>query len=279
MKLTREAIEAGLATRVVGRPLEVYATVESTNELARAAARRGAPEGLAIVADEQTAGRGRLGRRWHSPPGVNLHCSVLLRPEMPARLAPQLTLLGGVAVAVSALAEGLVPTLKWPNDLLLDDRKAAGVLAELEVAPGGRVGFVVLGLGVNLNLVPADLPPEVAAGATSFAACLGRPVDRAVVARRLLEALDAWLDRYRRDGFGPVCEAWSRLGALAGRRLAVAIGGPAPGAPEGTGGGAEGGQEIVEGVARGLGDDGALLLDTPAGLRAILSGEVTVLKR
>lgn len=267
MTLVREAIEAGLATRVIGRPLEVHASVESTNELARAAARGGAPEGLAIFADEQTAGRGRLGRHWYSPAGVNLYGSVLLRPEMPARLAPQLTLLGGVAVAVSALAEGLVPTLKWPNDLLLGDRKAAGVLADLEVAPGGLVGFVVLGLGLNLNVAPADFPPDLAAGATSFAACLGRPVDRAAVARRLLEVLEAWLDRYRREGFGPVREAWSRLSALAGRRLAVAVGG------------AGGGREVVEGIARGLGEDGSLLLDTPAGPRALLSGEVTVLER
>ncbi len=271
--LTREAVEAGLATRAVGRPLEVHGSVGSTNDLARQAARGGAPEGFAVLADEQTAGRGRLGRRWLSPPGVNLYCSVVLRPDIPARLAPQLTLLGGVAVAVAALAEGLLPTLKWPNDLLLADRKAAGVLAELELGPGGGVGFVILGLGLNLNLQPADLPPELAAEATSFAAVLGRPVDRAAVARRLLEALDAWLDRYRRHGFAPVREAWSRLGALSGRRLAVAVGGEPAGQP---GGGEI--TEVVEGIARGLGDDGALLLDTPSGLRAILSGEVTVLK-
>lgn len=274
MTLTREAIEAGLATRVVGRPLEVHGTVESTNDLARQAARRGAREGLAILADEQTAGRGRLGRRWISPPGVNLYCSVVLRPDIPARLAPQVTLLGGVAAAVAALAEGLVPTLKWPNDLLLGDRKAAGVLAELELGPGGGVGFVILGLGLNLNLQPSDLPPELAAGATSFATALGRPVDRAAVARRLLEALDAWLDRYRRHGFAPVREAWSRLGALTGRRLAVAVGSP----PLAEGAGVAAAAEVIEGIARGLGDDGALLLDTPSGPRAILSGEVTVLK-
>ncbi len=272
MSLSREAIEAGLATRVVGRPLKVHGVVGSTNDLARQAARGGAPEGFAVIADEQAAGRGRLGRRWLSPPGVNLYCSVVLRPDLPARLSPQITLLGGVAVAVVALADGLVPTLKWPNDLLLDGRKAAGVLAELELGPGGGVGFVILGLGLNLNLRPADIPADLAPGATSFAAVLGRPVDRAAVARRLLEALDAWLERYRRDGFAPVREAWSRLGALAGRRLTVAVGT----SPRERGGVAA--AEVVEGIARGLGDDGALLLDTPSGPRAILSGEVTVLK-
>jgi BirA family biotin operon repressor/biotin-[acetyl-CoA-carboxylase] ligase len=261
--LTPAAVEAGLRTAVVGRPLEVHGAVGSTNDLARAAARRGAPEGLAVLADGQTAGRGRLGRAWVSPPGVNLYLSVLLRPGLPARLAPQLTLLGGVAVAATALGCGLVPTLKWPNDLLLDGRKAAGVLAELEATPAGGIDFLVLGVGVNVNLDPSALPPEVAATATSFAAALGGPLDRAAVARRLLEALDAWLARFRRDGFAPVREAWTRLSGLPGLRLAVA--GP--------------GGQVVEGVARGLGEDGALLLDTAAGPAAILSGEVSVLGR
>lgn len=264
--LTRESIERGLATRLVGRPLEVRETVPSTNDLVREAGRRGAPEGLAVLADAQTAGRGRLGRTWASPPGVNLYCSVLLRPEIPARFAPQVTLLAGVAVAAAALAEGVLPVLKWPNDLLLDDLKAAGVLAELEVGPDGAVDFVVLGIGLNLNVEPDALPADVAPLATSFAAVLGRPVDRPAFARRLLEALDAWVARFGRDGFGPVRDAWTRLSGLPGRRLSVAL--VAPG----------GATEVVTGVARGLGDDGALLLDTPAGSRAILSGHVTVLE-
>lgn len=256
----------GLATRIVGRPLEVHETVASTNDLAREAARRGAPEGLTVLADSQSAGRGRLGRRWVSPPGVNLYVSVLLRPgALSAAAAPQLTLLGGVAVASAALASGLVPTLKWPNDLLLGGRKAAGVLADLETAPGGRIESLVLGVGLNVNLDPSALPPDVAPLATSFAAALGTPVDRAAVARHLLESLDAWLGRWRRDGFGPVRDAWLALSALRGRRLAVAVGGP-------------GAADVVEGVAAGLGEEGALLLDTAAGRRAILSGEVTVLK-
>jgi BirA family biotin operon repressor/biotin-[acetyl-CoA-carboxylase] ligase len=191
---------------------------------------------------------------------------VLLRPAIPARFAPQITLLAGVAAAAAALAEGVMPVLKWPNDLLLHDRKAGGVLAELEVGPEGSVDFVVLGIGLNLNVPPEALPADVAPIATSFAAVLGRPVDRSAFARRLLEALDAWFARFRRDGFGPVREAWTRLSGLPGRRLSVAIG-------------ARGGAtEIVAGVARGLGDDGALLLDTAAGPRAILSGQVAVLE-
>jgi BirA family biotin operon repressor/biotin-[acetyl-CoA-carboxylase] ligase len=257
---------ASLATAVVGRSLAVHGTVTSTNDLARAAARAGAPEGLVVLADAQSAGRGRLGRAWASPPGVNLYASVLLRPDLPARLGPQLTLLGGVAVAAAALASGVVPTLKWPNDLLLGDRKAAGVLAELETSPSGQVAFVILGIGVNVNLRVADLPPELADTATSLAAVAGAEIPRALFARRLLEALDVWLARFRHEGFGPVREAWLRLSGLPGRRLAVALG--ASGAAT----------EVVEGSAAGLGDDGALLLETAAGPRAILSGEVSVLK-
>ncbi|HEY8368209.1 MAG TPA: biotin--[acetyl-CoA-carboxylase] ligase [Thermodesulfobacteriota bacterium] len=265
--LTRDAVERGLATRVVGRPLEVHGAVGSTNDLVREAARAGAPEGLAVLADAQTAGRGRLGRPWVSPAGVNVYLSVLLRPDLPAPAAPRLTLLGGVAVATTALAFGLVPTLKWPNDLLLGGRKAAGVLADLETDREGRIEHLVLGVGVNVNLDPSSLPADLAPLATSFAAELGREVDRAVVARHLLEALDAWVDRARRDGFEPVREAWLRLSGLPGTRVAVAVGGPGANA------------EVVEGVAIGLGDDGALLLETPSGRRTVVSGEVTVLKR
>lgn len=262
----RAAIAETLSTRVVGRPLETYDAVTSTNDLVREAARRGAPEGLAVLADAQTAGRGRLGRTWASPPGVNVYLSVLLRPgALPAQAAPQLTLLGGVAVASAALASGLVPTLKWPNDLLLGGRKAAGVLADLETGPGGRIEALVLGMGVNVNLDPSTLPADVAPSATSFAAMLGTPVDRAVVARHLLEAVDAWVGRWRRDGFGPVREAWLALSALAGRRITVALGDPRR-------------PEVVEGIAAGLGDDGSLVLDTPTGRRTVLSGEVTVQK-
>jgi BirA family transcriptional regulator, biotin operon repressor / biotin---[acetyl-CoA-carboxylase] ligase len=139
-------------------------------------AAEGAPEGTIVLADHQTAGRGRLGRVWTAPPGSSLMLSVVLRPELPPARAWAVAAVAGVALADAALALG-VPgvALKWPNDLLLGGRKAAGLLAE------ARTGVVLLGMGVNVTQTAADLPPELRARATSLSAAAGRPVERAAL--------------------------------------------------------------------------------------------------
>jgi BirA family transcriptional regulator, biotin operon repressor / biotin---[acetyl-CoA-carboxylase] ligase len=146
-------------------------------------------EGAVAVAEEQTEGRGRLGRTWTSPPGVNLLCSLLLEPQVETARLPELSILAGEACADAiGRVTGLEPRIKLPNDVLIEERKVAGILAE------ARDNRVVLGIGVNVNVEPGDLPEGLATPATSLAAEVGRPVDRTELLVTLLEALE---ERYR----------------------------------------------------------------------------------
>lgn len=171
-----------------GRPYLFLDRCESTQLLLAA----DAPEGAVAAADEQTAGRGRLGRRWYAPAGTSLLVSVQLRPDVPGSHLPELSLVAGgaVAEAIEAMA-GVAPTVKFPNDVLVGGRKVAGVLAE------ARDGRVVLGVGVNVNVPERELPTDVETPATSLAAAAGRELDRAELLAELLERLerryDAWL--------------------------------------------------------------------------------------
>ena len=185
------------ACRVLGRALSLVAETASTNDDAREAAARGAPHGMTFVADAQTAGRGRLGRRWHSPPGASLYVSIVLRPNAFARDLALLPLAVGLAVAeaVDAVAPHLDARIKWPNDVFVAERKLAGVLVEGALR-GDRFQHVVVGVGLNVR---GPRPPEDLAGrATTLAAELGRDLSRREVLAALLtrfearfEALDA----------------------------------------------------------------------------------------
>src|SRR4051794_14278733 len=155
-----------LQTRWLGRAYRHLAECRSTNDEAAAWARAGAPHGALVIADAQTGGRGRLGRTWHSPPGENLYFSTVLRPEIPPHRAPPLTLAVGVALADAVREAGCDAQLKWPNDLLLDGKKVAGILTEMTTS-GGRVEFVVIGIGVNLDA--RAFPAELDGRATSIA--------------------------------------------------------------------------------------------------------------
>lgn len=257
--LTGAAIAAHLHTRWLGRALHCFAELDSTNTTARELAAGGAPDGTVVIADAQRHGRGRLGRQWVSPAGRNLYLSVALRDAGPPEHLGQLSLLAGVATAETVRAWCPAAVIKWPNDVLIDGRKAAGILCEME--PAGSARVVVLGIGVNLNGGPDDFPAELRDKATSLALAGGAPVDRARVAAALLDALEAHVERWRRDGFAPIAAAWRALAAMLGRPIRVAE-------PDGT----------VEGVAEDLADDGALLVRRADGrLHRVVAGDVTVL--
>jgi BirA family transcriptional regulator, biotin operon repressor / biotin---[acetyl-CoA-carboxylase] ligase len=235
-----------------GWRIEVHPELPSTSSCLVALARGGAPDGLAVLALRQTAGRGQGGRRWSDAPG-NLALSVLLRPRHPAREAPQWGLLGGVALAETARAVDPEPdafALRWPNDLLRHGAKCAGLLAESAVTPEGDLAWVVLGFGVNLAHAP-----EVPGRATAL---LGHGLAPEPFAARLLDRLSIWRQRVGAEGFGPIRDAWEAHGPARGQRIAVRCG---PGTEEG-------------GFA-GLAGDGSLLLETDrASLLRIASGEV-----
>ena len=274
--LSAEAIAAALTTRRLGRPVLYFPRTGSTNDVAHERAATGAAEGLLVIADEQTAGRGRLDRRWWAPPGSSLLMSLLLRPALPPDQAGQLTMcLGLAAVEGIEAVTGLRPALKWPNDLLLEDRKLGGMLTELRL-DGERLAYAVLGLGVNVNVTFDEgrttndenssslvLGPssDLANTAISLSMILGREVDRLALLAALLARCEAWYERAL-AGESPHA-AWSARLDTVGRRVTVATA---------TGG--------VTGMAVGVTPEGALLVhDDNAAEHVIWSGDVTALRR
>jgi BirA family biotin operon repressor/biotin-[acetyl-CoA-carboxylase] ligase len=250
---------AELAPHLCGswRRVEWRQEVDSTQRLARDLARGGAEEGATVIAESQTAGRGRLGRQWHSPPGVNLYCSVVLRPRLAPAAVPPLALVVGLAVADAVAAvSGMQAALKWPNDVLLGGRKIAGILTELD-AELERVHAVIVGIGVNVN--GDGFPPELADKATSLRLATGRPVDRAAFTAGLLAALEGRYRRFLAAGFAAMRSEWEACSALTGKEVRVT-------APEGE----------VAGRVLGVDDDGALRLAGPRGEVRVMAGEVTL---
>ena len=259
--LDAAVVQPRLTTSWLGRAWRHLPSTGSTNDEAAAWARAGAPAGAVVVADTQTRGRGRLGRRWHSPPGASLYFSVVLRPPLPPHRVPPLTLAAGVAVAEALTALDITPQLKWPNDVLLDGKKVAGILTEMS-SEVDRVHHVVVGIGVNLNT--RDFPEELGAIATSAALVRGIPVSRADFAAALCARLEHWVDRFVAEGPPVVAAAWKQHARIfddGGRRVRVTAG-----------------RDVIEGVAEDLDDDGALRLRLDDGRTTrIIAGEVTPL--
>jgi BirA family transcriptional regulator, biotin operon repressor / biotin---[acetyl-CoA-carboxylase] ligase len=237
-----------LHTQRMGRAYEFFSACASTNDVVRSRAATGAAEGLLVVADSQSAGRGRMGRSWHSPPGENLYLSLLLRPALPARHATPLTLLAGASLARTLANAGAAPRLRWPNDLLLpaagEFRKAAGILTEM-ATNGEAVRHVVVGVGVNVNGL--EFPPDLAQLATSLRAVCGRAFDRVQLLVDFLATFEATYDDFLARGPASGLVEWRRYADL-GRVCRIDQDGAK-----------------VEGVANDIDDSGALLVRDDAG--------------
>ena len=251
-------LQAGLQTEVIGREMVYFADTDSTNDRAHALAKDGAAEGTVVIAESQQAGKGRLGRRWTSPAGVNLYASIILRPPIAPRHAPQLTFLSAAAVA-RAIAEitGLTPTVKWPNDVLLDGFKVAGLLNELD-AETERIRYLILGVGVNVNMQAEQFPDDLRYPASSLAIASGAQVSRLLFTRTLLEQVDRLYNQYQREGFEPIMQAWQEYFVLTGQQVEVDCQG-----------------RLLRGRVVGLDEDGALLLQLSDGCQErVLAGDV-----
>jgi BirA family biotin operon repressor/biotin-[acetyl-CoA-carboxylase] ligase len=255
--LSRESILRGLTTTIIGRNILYHPTVSSTMDVAREAAVGGAPEGTIVVAEEQTSGRGRLGRSWTNPPGV-LAVSVIIRPEM-----SRLLRLGMVASLATSRcvdsATGLKSVIKWPNDVLLRGKKISGILMESALR-GQSVEWAIVGIGLNINLNPGMFP-EIAHTATSITAELGREVSQLAVLQDLLREMDRLYLALREDE--AIHEQWrDRLETL-GRTVEVAVG-----------------DHVEVGYAESVDSNGSLLLRRSDGtLIPIVAGDVTLRKR
>ncbi|HTM20379.1 MAG TPA: biotin--[acetyl-CoA-carboxylase] ligase, partial [Kofleriaceae bacterium] len=226
----------------------------STNDVAAQLAREGAAHGTVVVAQEQTAGRGRMGRRWHSPRGDSLYLSLVVRPDILPRQVPPITLAAGLAVIDAVNSAGVAASLKWPNDVLVGERKLAGILTEMSTR-GERVDHVIVGIGVNL--AARAFPPELAGGATSIALA-GGDVDPAAFERALLAGLERWLDRFLVGGPPAIADAWTAAARLGPVRV-------------------DDGERALVAEAVGLDGDGALIVvDTDGHRHRITAGDVVL---
>jgi BirA family biotin operon repressor/biotin-[acetyl-CoA-carboxylase] ligase len=235
--------------------LVAYGTIGSTNDEAKRLAREGADEGLVVCAAQQDVGRGRRGRSWMSPPG-NLYTSLLLRPRCRAAAAAQLGFVAalGLGDALDELIpQGIDFRLKWPNDVLANGKKLAGILLETEMVAGDVPDFVVIGIGVNLVSSPRDTPYA----ATSLAEEGALEIGPAVMLETFIRHFAEWLDRWREAGFAPIREAWLGRASGLGQAIQVRLE-----------------RDTLDGRFLDLDDDGALMLGTPGGSRRIAAGEI-----
>ena len=249
-------------TKVIGRDIRVFRETTSTNDVIEKLARDGVPEGVSVFAESQTKGRGRLGRKWLSPAKQGLWFSVLLRPDLRPQEATRLTVASATALRRAIESQtGLKPEIKWPNDILVQGKKVAGILTELS-AELDHVKYVILGIGVDVNLSPGDFPPELRKVATSLKAELGKPVSRPELAVAILRELDQDYGRITSGQFAAVASEWEEHGTTIGQEVVIRTG-----------------DRQIRGRAESLGEDGALLLRTEHGhLERIVGGDVTLEK-
>jgi BirA family biotin operon repressor/biotin-[acetyl-CoA-carboxylase] ligase len=268
-RLYPEEVQAGLGTGWLAQHYLHLEETDSTNRVASDLGREGAAAGTTVVAEGQRAGRGRLGRRFYSPPHLNLYTSILLRPRGSIAETPTLILAAAVAVAETIavfLGDEDAVEIKWPNDVLIHGRKTSGILME-SAAEGTRIAFAVLGIGVNLNLDRGLFPDEFRPLATSLSSELGRAVDRIEFTRSLFQQLEKRLDQHAVGGFEALRPRFESLFRMRGEIVGVdEIGG-----------------RSLTGVAHGIAPNGALEVECRDGDRAgeiirVMAGDVTLAK-
>ena len=250
-KLAIELMRRHLVTETIGRHIYLFDQIASTNMALRELATGGAGEGTVVLAEAQSAGRGRMGQAWLSPPGLNLYVSVLLRPNIPLTAVPVLSFIGSLALSDAVSAFGLPAVIKWPNDVLVEGRKVAGCLIEV-AERAGHLDHVIVGAGINLN-VPArelnDMLGTAAVGAGSMSELAGQPVDRNVFAATFLNFLERWLRVYQTNGPFAVLAAWRGRDTLIGQDVEI-----------------RGHDGSYPGWVLGVSDDGYLLVEDSAGV-------------
>ncbi len=262
-RLLPEALTARLETLWLARELHCYDLTDSTNTRALALARGAAAHGATVIAEQQSAGRGRLGRSFFSPAHQNLYTSILLRPATSLSEAPAWTLATATAVAecvAETLGDASRVEIKWPNDVLIGGLKSSGILLELG-AEATRIAWLVIGIGVNLNLPRDALPEEFRARATTLCTALGRPLDRLDFAARLYGKLESVFDACAAAGLAAVRPRFDRFFRMAGRRVRAVL--------------SEGNE--IAGIATGIDAEGALWIQPDAGAaRRVLAADVTM---
>ncbi|RHW41271.1 biotin--[acetyl-CoA-carboxylase] ligase [Neobacillus notoginsengisoli] len=257
-KLSSDEIRLGLKTDFIGQKVFYYESVDSTQKIANDLSTENAPEGTLVIADEQTSGRGRMERKWHSPKGEGIWMSLLVRPEIPPQQAPQLTLLTAVA-AVRAIEEaaGLTPVIKWPNDIMVNSKKIAGILTEMQ-AEADRIHSVIIGIGINVNQDRTDFPKELLGTATSLAIETGNGLPRSRIIQEFCAQFEKLYLLYLEKGFYPIKLLWESYARGIGSFMRARTY-----------------NGVIEGVALGITEDGVLKIESSDGtIHKIYSADI-----
>ena len=255
--LTPAEVKPVLNTKWIGKVIHHFHTADSTNSEAYQLALKGAREGEVVIAESQKKGRGRLGRTWYSPPSLNLYLSVILRPKIPPQQASLITLMAAVATADAIQKfSGLLPLIKWPNDILIRGGKVAGLLNEIH-SETDRIHFVILGIGVNLNMDGKMFPKTIRTVATSLKNEMGQTISRKAFLSCLLQEWERWYAIFLEEGGSAVLKAWKDWAQIKGRQVKVTSF-----------------RETLVGTAVDVDSDGALILKTKDGQKRVVAGDI-----
>ena len=257
-----QKIKEKLNTRWLGQTIHFYQQLDSTNLTAMELALGGAAEGTAVLAEEQLRGRGRGNRSWHSPAGVGIYCSIILRPKLSPAKAQLLTLMTAVAIVKAIDQEtGLSPRVKWPNDILLNNRKVAGILLESKVSLQ-QIEHAVIGFGVNVNHTSADLPPEPMFQASSLMIELDKPVERGALVAAIFAEVEGLYEMLQQEDLAMILQEWRHSSATLGQPIRVWQQG-----------------KVIEGIALDINEEGGLLVKPKdESLMVIHAGDVEHLR-
>ncbi len=259
-KLMPGEIKAGLKTDIIGKELQYFKETESTNILAREMA-RSVDEGTVVIAESQTGGRGRMGRKWISPEG-GIWLSIILKPRIQPLYAPRITLMAGVAVARTILSYGLGARIKWPNDVLIKGKKVCGILTEIG-AELDTIEYVVVGIGIDANVDMESFPEEVRESSTSLKKELGKQINRIEFVQKLLEEFEILYMKFQKESFSSILEEWRNMSATIGEWVKITTQ-----------------TRTIYGEAIGVDSEGALILETGEGkLEKVVAGACEHLRR
>ncbi|WP_342541232.1 biotin--[acetyl-CoA-carboxylase] ligase [Heyndrickxia sp. FSL K6-6286] len=259
-RVTENEIRLGLKTSKLGSMIQYLDTIDSTQKVAHQLAQEGCPEGTIVVAEEQTNGRGRLTRHWHSPKFTGIWMSIVLRPKLPPFKAPQFTLITAVAVvqAIEQLFD-LQPEIKWPNDILIKGKKVTGILTELQ-ADSDKIHSIIIGIGINVNQTREDFPEELHSVATSIAIENGGKLSRSILIQQILANLEKYYQIYLDKGFAPLKLLWESYAISIGKDIIARTV-----------------NEVIAGKAIGISDEGVLKIQDKNGvIHDIYSADIEV---
>jgi BirA family biotin operon repressor/biotin-[acetyl-CoA-carboxylase] ligase len=256
-----EDIKAGVKGSI-GRKIFFYETIDSTNTIAAELAEKGEAEGAVIIADCQKKGRGRLGRHWVSPPGVNIYMSILLRPDIELKDATLLTIMAAIGCTVALRrVTGIDITIKWPNDLIVSDKKVGGILTEMRIVHR-KIEYAITGIGINVNMDSDALPDVIKEVATSVKMEAGTLYSRTEIITEILNEISHWYKILKEERRQELLSQWEQLTSTLGREVKVNLG-----------------KETLTGLAESIDGEGMLILRLPSGtLRVIRDGDLTFLR-